>query len=74
MDDWKCGTPFVQQAMEDQQRLEEMVDGMGLRAVLVTLQRIAYVKADHIQDHRMPTEWRISGNRLGEWAKQINHY
>jgi len=74
MDDWKCGTPFVQQAMEDQQRLEEMVDGMGLRAVLVTLQRIAYVKADHIQDHRMPTEWRISGNRLGEWAKHINHY
>ena len=74
MDEWLCGTPFVQQAMEDQQRLEEMVDGMGLRAVLLMLRRIAYAKADQIEDHRMATEWRISGNRLGEWAKSINHY
>jgi hypothetical protein len=74
MDEWLCGTPFERQATEDQQRLEEMVDGMGLRAVLLILQRIAYAKADHIEDHRMAAEWRMTGNRLGEWAKSINHY
>jgi hypothetical protein len=74
MDEWLCGTPFEQQAVEDQERLEEMVDGMGLRAVLLILQRIAYAKAEHIEDHRMATERRMTGNRLGEWATSINHY
>jgi hypothetical protein len=37
-DDFVCGTPFEQQRMQDEQTLEGMVDGMGLRAVLLILQ------------------------------------
>jgi hypothetical protein len=50
-----------------------MVDGMGLRALLMLLQGIAYSKADHIQanqrDPNLVREWKMAGNRLGQWAK-----
>ena len=61
--------------MEDADTLERMVDGMGLKAVLLILQEIAYQKAQHIeenyQDYRLAREWNVAGNALGKWAKQL---
>jgi hypothetical protein len=51
----KCGTPFIQQRMEDEETLELMVDGMGLRGVLMILQGIAYGKAQHIEENWQDT-------------------
>jgi hypothetical protein len=73
-DDFVCRTAFEQQRMQDERTLEGMVDGMGLRAILLILQSIAYAKADHIEDHRMATEWKMTGSKLGQWAKSINYY
>jgi hypothetical protein len=77
-DDFVCGWPFEQQRMQDEQTLEGMVDGIGLRAILLILQEIAYAKADHIQanwqDPNLAKEWKMAGNKLGQWAKSINNY
>jgi hypothetical protein len=70
-----CGWPFEQQALKDEQTLEGMVDGMGLRSVLLILQSICYAKSQHIeenwQDHNLAMEWTTTGNMLGRWAKSI---
>jgi hypothetical protein len=77
-DDFVCGWPFEQQRMQDEQTLEGMVDGMGLRAILLILQEIAYAKADQIQanwqDPNLAKEWKMAGNKLGQWAKTINNH
>jgi hypothetical protein len=76
-DDLPCGTPFEQQASEDARTLEGMIDGMGLRAILMLLQGIAYEKAQHIeenwQDYKLAREWKVVGNRLGQWAKTLRN-
>jgi hypothetical protein len=71
----RCGWPFLQQRMQDEQTLEGMIDSMGLKAVLMLLQEIAYTKAQHIQenwqDHNLAKEWTTAGNKLGQWAKTL---
>jgi hypothetical protein len=70
-----CGWPFLQQRMQDEQTLEGMIDGMGLRGVLLILQDICYAKAQHIQenwqDPGLAKEWTTAGNKLGQWAKSL---
>lgn len=72
-----CGWPFEQQAMQDEQTLEGMVDGMGLGAVLLILQEIAYAKAQHteenFQNYEVARGWRTTGNKLGQWAKTLTN-
>jgi hypothetical protein len=69
----RCATPFIQQREEDKETLEGMVDGMGLRAVLLLLQRIAYGKAQHIeenwQDTTLADDWKMAGNKIGRLAE-----
>jgi hypothetical protein len=77
-DDFICGWPFEQQRMQDERTLEGIVDGIGLRAILLLLQEIAHAKADHIQANwqgpNLVREWKTTGNKLGQWAKTINRY
>ena len=68
-----CGVPFSDQRLLDEKTLEGMVDGMGLKAVLLMLQEIAYSKAKHIeenwQDTTLAEDWKMAGNKLGRLAE-----
>jgi hypothetical protein len=67
-DDLPCGWPYLRQEFQDTQTLEGIVDGIGLRAVLM----ISYAKANHDwQDYKLAREWQTAGNKLGQWAKLI---
>jgi len=74
MNDDLCGWPFEQQAMRDEQTLEEIIDGMGLRAILLILQSIWDAKAQRTKDQVLRKEWTMAGYKLGQWAKLINIY
>jgi len=69
-----CGWPFEQKAIEDEQTLEEMIDGIGLRAILLILQSICDARAQRAKDQVLRKEWTMAGYKLGQWAKLINIY
>jgi hypothetical protein len=73
-DDLPCGWPWLQQRMQDERTLESMVDGIGLRAILLMLEQIAYGKAHHAKDQVLQREWTAAAIKLGHWAKLINIY
>jgi hypothetical protein len=71
---FRCGTPFIQQRMEDKETLEGMVDGMSLKGVLLLLQEIACEKAEHLQDIKdwqLAREWERTGWKIGRWIGQL---
>lgn len=53
-------------------RLEEMVDRMGLGEVLALLSDVCDAKADHVAgawaDHTLADAWSAARDRLSEWA------
>jgi hypothetical protein len=71
---FECGTPFIQQRMEDKETLEGMVDGMSLKGVLTLLEEIACEKAEHlrdIEDWQLAREWAQTGWKIGKWIGQL---
>ena len=71
---FRCGTPFIQQRMEDKETLQGMVDGMSLKGVLTLLEEIACEKAEHlrdIEDWPLAKEWERTGWKLGRWIEQL---
>jgi hypothetical protein len=71
---FRCGTPFIQQRMEDKETLEGMVDGMSLKGVLLLLQEIAYGKVEHlrdIEDWHLAREWERTGWKLSKLREQL---
>ena len=69
-----CGVPFSDQRMLDEETLEGMVDGMGLKGVLMLLEEIACKKAEHLQDiedWQLAREWKRTGWKIRKWAEQL---
>jgi hypothetical protein len=69
-----CGVPFSDQRMLDEETLEGMIDGMGLKGVLRLLEEIACKKAEHlrdIEDWQLAREWERTGWKIGRWIEQL---